>query len=280
VVVDGLTFPECPRWHGDRLWFSDTHEGRVHRFDPGTGRDEVAFAHSRPVAGLGFLPGGELVVVAANDQRLLRVDVDRPGGAVEYADLSPVAGSMPCNDMAVDERGRAYVGNFGFDILGGAPPAPADLALVHPDGTVEVAASRLMFPNGTIVTPDGSTLIVAETMAARLAAFDIGADGRLSHRRTFAEVEDMRPDGICLDAEGAVWVASPGFGAMRVHAGGAVSERIPTPGRRTYACVLGGSGRTTLFLCTGTSHVVEEARRIRSGKIEAVDVSVPGAGIP
>ena len=277
VVVDGLVFPECPRWHDDHLWFSNTHEGEVHRVDPVAGTDDIAFQHSSAVAGLGFRSDGRMVVVDANHQQLLIVE---DGKATVHADLSPVVGSFSCNDMAVDRAGRAYVGNFGFDVMGGAQPAPANLAVAHPDGGVEVAAAGLMFPNGTIITDDGRTLIIAETFAARLTAFDIEDGGRLTNRRVFAEVEGMRPDGICLDAEGAVWVASPGFGVMRVHEGGTVSERIPTPERTTYACVLGGPGRTTLFLCTGTTHVVGEARRLRSGKIEAVDVSVPGAGIP
>jgi len=277
AVVDGLVFTECPRWHDGRVWFSDTHVGEVHRFDPATGTDEVVARHSSAVSGLGFLPDGRLLAVSSMARTLLRLE---DSGFVEHADMSDVVGPWPCNDMAVDGRGRAYVGGFGYDIFGGAPMVPTHLALVTPDGTARFTGDEVTFPNGTIITPDGTTLIVAETMSERLVAFTITDDGSLLDKRVYAHVEGMVPDGICLDEERAVWVAHPRVGAVRVMPGGDVTDTIDTPGRNVYACVLGGDDRRTLFACTGTTHDRAEAGRIRSAKLEAVAVDVPGAGIP
>jgi sugar lactone lactonase YvrE len=289
-VVDGLVFTECPRWHDGRVWYSDTHVGEVHRFDPATGVDEIVARHSSSVAGLGFLPDGRLLAVSSMARKLLRLE---PDGFVEHADMSAVVGPWPCNDMAVDSHGRAYVGGFGYDIFGGAPMVPTRLVLVTPDGVVRAVGDEVTFPNGTIiappgitpgitpdVTPDGATLIVAETMSEQLVAFTIADDGSLVDRRVYAHVDGMVPDGICLDAEGAVWVAHPRVGALRLLPGGEVSDRIELPGRNIYACVLGGADRRTLFACTGTTHDRDEAGRIRSAKLEAVTVDVPGAGVP
>jgi sugar lactone lactonase YvrE len=276
-VVDGLVFTECPRWHDGYVWYSDTHVGEVHRFDPATGIDEIAARHSSSVAGLGFLPDGRLLAVSSMARALLRLESD---GFVEHADMSAVVGPWPCNDMAVDAHGRAYVGGFGYDIFGGAPMVPTHLVLVTPDGDVRAVGDAVTFPNGTIVTPDGATLIVAETMSERLVAFTITDDGSLVEQRVYAQVDGMVPDGICLDAEGAVWVAHPRAGAVRVMPGGEVTDRIELPGRNVYACVLGGDDRRTLFACTGTTHDRDEAARIRSARLEAVTVEVPGAGVP
>jgi sugar lactone lactonase YvrE len=181
--------------------------------------------------------------------------------------------------MVVDARGRAYVGNFGFDLNGGAPHAPTNLALVHADGRVEVAASDLLFPNGAVITPDGRTLIVGETMAARLTAFDIAEGGRLSNRRVWAQLERAIPDGICLDAEGAIWVASPiSHGVLRVREGGEVLQRISVE-NQAYACMLGGADRRTLYICTAETHDPAKTSGNR-GRIEVAQVDVPGAGLP
>src|SRR5690606_3069492 len=179
-----------------------------------------------------------------------------------------------------DAHGRAYVGNFGFDLHGRAPLAPAALALVHPDGRVEVAAKDLLFPNGMVITPDGRTLVVAETFGARLTAFDVGEDGRLANRRTWAELAGGAvPDGICLDAEGAIWVASPTTNEfLRVREGGAVAVRIAVD-RSAIACMLGGPERRTLFLCTSRAHAPAETGA-REARIATVEVDVPGAGRP
>lgn len=277
AVVDGLVFTECPRWHDGHVWYSDTHVGEVHRFDPVTGLDVIVARHTSSVSGLGFLPDGSLLAVSSMARKVLRLVA---GAFVEHADMSGVVGPWPCNDMAVDGKGRAYVGGFGYDIFGGAPMVPTHLTLVTPHGDVRSVGEEVEFPNGTIITPDGATLIVAETMGERLVAFTIADDGSLVDQRVYAHVDGLVPDGICLDEEGAVWVAHPRAGAVRVLPGGAVTDRIELSGRNIYACVLGGDDRRTLFACTGTTHDRVEAGRIRSAKLEAVTVDVPGAGVP
>lgn len=274
VLLDGLRFAEGPRWHEDRLWFSDMHAGVVMAVDLDGRAEEIVRVPHEP-SGLGWLPDGRLLVVSMQDRRLLRLD---PHGLVEVADLSGIA-TWHCNDMVVDGRGRAYVGNFGFDLHARAPLAPASLALVHPDGRVACAASDLLFPNGAVITPDGRTLIVGETFAARLTAFDVAADGSLANRRVWAPLEKAVPDGICLDAEGAVWVASPlSRELLRVREGGAVAQRIALD-RMAIACMLGGPERRTLFVCTSRS-VDPAETAAREARIEAVEVDVPGAGWP
>jgi sugar lactone lactonase YvrE len=214
-------------------------------------------------------------VVSMRDRKLLRLE---PQGLVEVADLSSIA-TFHCNDMVVDAEGRAYVGNFGFDLHSGATQEPAALALVHPDGRVEVAARDLSFPNGAVISPDGHTLVVGETFGACLTAFDIAADGSLSNRREWARLERAVPDGICLDAEGAIWVASPvGHKVLRVREGGEVTHRIPVE-HQAFACMLGGPERRTLFLCTAADSDPEKTHAC-GGRIETVEVEVPGAGIP
>jgi len=280
VLLDGLRFVEGPRWHGDRLWFSDMHAGVVMAVDL-DGRAETIVAVPHEPSGLGWLPDGRLLVVSMQDRRLLRLD---PEGLVLVADLTPFA-TFHCNDMVVDGRGRAYVGNFGFDLHARAPVAPANLVLVHPDGRAEIAAKDLMFPNGTVITPDGRTLIVGESFAARLTAFDVADDGRLSNRRVWAALEASPsggtavPDGICLDAEGAIWVASPTTNEfLRVREGGAVAARIRVD-RSAIACMLGGPERRTLFLCTSRAHDPAETGA-RESRISTIEVDVPGAGWP
>ncbi len=227
-------------------------------------------------SGLGWMPDGSLLVVSMNDRRLLR-QVD--GRMQVHADLSAIAGG-PCNDMVVDARGRAYVGNFGYDRFKGEDAAPAKLALVTPDGRTGVAATDMLFPNGSVITPDGTQLIVGETMGNRLTAFDIAPDGSLSGRRIFAADPTLFPDGICLDAEGAIWVADPrGNRCVRVKQGAGIVETIALPGRNAYACMLGGPDRKTLFICTATGSGPTRAGAT-DGKIEIVTVAVPGAGLP
>jgi sugar lactone lactonase YvrE len=274
-LLHGLMFPEGPRWHDGKLWFSDMHACRVMTVDLDGNADAVVTVPGQP-SGLGWLPDGRLLVVSMTDRRLLRLD---SAALTEVADLSKLA-TFHCNDMVVDERGNAYVGNFGFDAFTQQPFQTAAIVLVDPEGTVRVAADGLAFPNGTVITPDGRTLIVGETMAARLTAFDIEADGSLSGRRVWAELGAAAPDGICLDAEGAIWVASP-FTAevLRVREGGEVTDRIPVA-TQAFACMLGGPARRTLFVLTAQSAVPEEARASKSGRIEFVDVGVPGAGFP
>ncbi len=275
VMLDGLRFPEGPRWHEGRFWFSDMHDGRVIASTMDGGTETIVDVAGEP-SGLGWLPDGRLLVVSMRDRRLLRLD---PDGLVEVADLSALATSH-CNDMVVDAQGRAYVGNFGFDLHAGDSPTSTNLILVHPDGRSEIAAKDLQFPNGMVITPDGGTLIVAESFGARLAAFDIAEDGSLDGRRVWAKLEGDVPDGICLDEEGAIWVASPmGIGGvLRVREGGELTDRIEVE-HDAFACMLGGPDRKTLFICTsGNSDPAKTGDRL--GRIEIVEVDVPGAGLP
>jgi sugar lactone lactonase YvrE len=270
--IGGLGFPEGPRWHRGRLWFSDFGACVVRAVDLHGHVTEVLQVSARP-SGLGWLPDDTLLVVAMNDRRVLRVG---EGAAVEHADLSGLA-DFACNDMVVDSRGNAYVGHMGFDLFARPQqPKAASLILVRPDGTATVAAPNLMFPNGVVLREDGLTLIVAETFGQCLTAFDVAADGTLSGRRVFATLPGRAPDGICIDREGAVWVADAASKTcVRVREGGEVSEAITTE-QRCYACALGGEDGRTMFLCTAEGYDPAAMAR-RSGAIETVQVAVPGA---
>lgn len=275
VIVEGLAFAEAPRWHDGALWFSDFYTHKVSRIDAAGRMEAVADVPGQP-SGLGWTPDGRLLVVSMNDRRLLRQD---PEGMTVVADLAALAPSH-CNDMVVDRQGRAYIGNFGFDMMIKEPVRSTVLILVTPDGKARVVADDLLFPNGCVITPDGKTLIVAETFGKRLTAFDIDADGSLYGRRLWADLGDASPDGICLDAEGAVWVASPPTSAfLRVREGGAIIERIGASGQ-AIACALGGEDRRTLYMVIGRVSRAPRALAERSGRIEALRVNVPGAGLP
>lgn len=271
-----LAFPESPRWHDGALWFSDFYTHSVRRVGM-DGRVETVVEVPGQPSGLGWLPDGRLLVVSMTDRRLLRLD---PQGLSEVADLSHLA-PFHCNDMVVDAVGRAYIGNFGFDIAARQEPTPTVLILVTPEGDASVAADDLHFPNGSVITPDGRTLIVAESYGARLTGFTIGADGALSERRVWAQLQGAAPDGICLDAQGAVWVASPiSREVLRVREGGEVTHRIPTQGQ-AVACMLGGPQRKTLFVLTGKVVATpEQSRSAMSGLILMMPVDVPGVGLP
>ena len=260
----------------EKLWFSDMIAGQVMAVDM-NGKAEVVVEVPQQPSGLGWLPDGKMLIVSMLDRRLLRLDAE---GLVEIADLSDLA-SFHCNDMVVDHHGRAYVGNFGFDLNGQKPFAPAEIILVIPEGEGRVVADEMAFPNGSVITPDEHTLIVAETFGSKLTAFDIETDGSLSHRRTWAQLDGAYPDGICLDAEGAVWVASPAgkIGAMRVREGGQITHHINVI-TQPYACMLGGPQRKTLFVLTAETINPEGARAKSTGRIETVQVDVPGAGLP
>jgi sugar lactone lactonase YvrE len=276
VLLGGLGFAEGPRWHEGRLWFSDMGAGHVVAVDLDGHAEVVAEVPGRP-SGLGWLPDGRLLVVSMRDRRVLRRE---PTGAlVEHADLRELA-SYDCNDMVVDGRGRAYVGNAGFDLAERPRRVrPAEVVLVTPEGEARVVDDRVVFPNGSVVTPDGGTLVVAETFGERLTAFTIAEDGSLTDRRPFALLAGTAPDGICLDAEGAVWVADAnGSACLRVREGGEVADRVDT-GRGCFACMLGGPERRTLFLLTAEGFAGAAIRR-RTAAIERVDVEVPGAGWP
>jgi sugar lactone lactonase YvrE len=277
VILEGLIFPECPRWHDGKVWFSDMLDLKIIAVDPG-GHAVIAAEVPGQPGGLGFLPDGRLLVVSMTDQRLLRLDA---GGLKEVADLSRMAKGN-CNDMVVDVQGRAYIGDWGFV----GPPKKgqvmkADLILVTPDGKARIVSDELLFPNGAVITPDNQILIVAESSASRLAAFDIEDDGSLANYRVWANLgKGVIPDGICLDAEGAIWVTdSAGKDVIRVRKGGEVAERI-TVSDRAYACILGGPERRDLYLTTAAPGLFADLKDKRSGKIEVIKVDVPGAGLP
>lgn len=275
IIAEGLAFAEAPRWHDGKLWFSDFYTHRVSSIDQSGRQTTVAEVPGQP-SGLGWLPDGRLLVVSMTDRRLLRMDSD---GLNEVADLSKFA-SFHCNDMVVDRHGRAYVGNFGFDLVGREPVKPAALVMVTPDGQARVAADNLLFPNGCVITPDGRTLIVAETFGKRLTAFDISEDGSLTGRRTWADLGDASPDGICLDAEGAIWVASPPTSEfLRVREHGEITDRIKVE-THAIACALGGADRRTLYMVTGRLAKPEKSLAERNGRILSVRVEIAGAGLP
>ena len=284
VLTDGLFFGEGPRWREDRLWFSDFYDHAVKSVDL-SGRIRTELKLEDQPSGLGWLPGGQLLVVSMRSRSVLRLDKDR---LEMHADIRHLTTHL-CNDMVVDQSGNAYIGNFGFNTYEGEEIKPTNLILVKPGEVPVIAADDLLFPNGTVITPDDKTLIVGETYAARLTAFDKADDGSLSNRRIWADLKENAeeglvplPDGMCLDEEGAIWVASPSTAeVIRVHEGGMISERIPVA-TNAFACMLGGEDGKTLFICTSNASGVDpdSALRERSGKIETVEVDVPGAGKP
>jgi sugar lactone lactonase YvrE len=276
ALMTGLAFGESPRWHDGRLWFSDFGAREVVAVDL-EGSSEVAARVPGMPMGLGFLPDGNLLIVSARDGLLLRAE---PGGPLAtYADLTSLA-SHPWSDMVVDGRGSAYIGNIGFDFPAGEF-APGILALVTPGGVPRRVADGCSFANGMAITPDNQTLILAETYANRLTAFDIAADGTLSGRRTWADLPSGFPDGICLDAEGAIWYADvPGKRCVRVREGGQVQQAIELD-RGCFACTLGGPGRRTLFLMAAEyPGAAGMAGGPRTGQVLATQAPAPGTGWP
>lgn len=274
-VLGGLRFPESPRWHEGRLWFSEKRAGRVVRLDP-DGPSTVAEVAADP-GGLGWSPSGDLLVVSMGDRRLLRAG---RGQLSEVADLAPLT-TGKCNDMVVDGLGRAYVGDFGYDLAGGEQPATGHIVLVDPSGTARVVADDLGFPNGSVVTADARELIVAESSAGRLTAFSIGDDGSLQGRRVFADLGGGVADGICIDVEGAVWYADPlGCEVVRAADGGRVLDRISTGSEGAFACTLGGDDGRTLFVCTYSEAASADPAGPAVGRIVATRVAVPSGGSP
>ena len=276
TVLEGLAFPECPRWHDNALFFSDMHAGVVWRLDSSGNATSVLELPAFP-GGLGWLPDGTLQVVSMRDRRLLRMTVN---GLAPFADLSALAPGFT-NDMVIDREGRTYVGNFGFDLNGGESPKPTVLICVEPDGETRVVADDLWFPNGAVITSDNKTLLIAETFAGRITAFDIQPGGDLSNRRVFAELPGVFSDGTCLDAEGGLWVSCPeGHRIIRVMEGGAITHDIPLPGRHSYACMLGGADRRDLYICTAEDHLPDRTVKSRKGRIEMLRAEIPGTGRP
>jgi sugar lactone lactonase YvrE len=281
--LDGLFFGECPRWHDGRLWYSDFFDHGVFSVTTeGERRTEVPFEGES--AGLGWLPDGRLLFNSRLDRAIFRREAD--GTLVRHGDLAPWA-TWHANDLVVAANGQAYAGNFGFDLDGlydgsvdASAMGPTSLIRVDPDGTSHQAADDLQFPNGTVITDDGGTLIIAESMGGRLTAFVRHPDGTLSGRRVWAALTDVAPDGICLCADGTVWVANAlGSECVRVAEGGEILERVTTS-RGCFACMLGDEDRKTLYLVTADSSDAAKARAARNGAIERVRTSVPGAGLP
>jgi sugar lactone lactonase YvrE len=269
VLLKDLLWPESPRWHNNKLWFSDMDAHKVMTVDL-NGNTETILEIQNRTSGLGWLPDGRLLVVSMEDCRILRLD---PEGVIEHANLSDVA-KLNCNDMVVDDKGRAYVGNMGFDYFSSNPNfTPAEIILVSPEGIARIVADNMSFPNGMVITPDSNTLIVGETFAVRLTAFNIMEDGSLTDRRIWANLKTIAPDGICLDAEGAIWVPAPGrHRVVRIIEGGKITHKVKVK-TDAYACMLGGDDRDILFIATST------AERVK-GQIEYVKVDIPGAGLP
>ena len=275
VLVSGLAFGEGPRWHAGRLWLSDMHDFQVVTVDLAGRLERVLRVEGRP-SGLGWLPDGRLLVVSMEERKLYRFD----GRSLEtHADLSGFA-SHEINDLVVDGDGLAYVSQFGYAFSSGGEFRKTEILLVTPDGKVRVAARDLAFPNGMVITPDGRRLIVGESFGARLTGFERAADGTHGDRRHFPKLSGAEPDGICLDAEGCVWVASPiSRECLRVREGGEVAEKVRTE-TQAIACMLGGEDRRTLFILTSEGIDPAECARRRSARVEFARVDVPGAGWP
>ena len=276
TLMTGIAFGESPRWHDDRLWFSDWGAQEIIAVDLEGESEVIVRVPSFPFC-IDFLPDGRLLIVSASERLLLRREPDGP--LVTHADLSTLS-EHPWNDIVVDARGNAYIGNIGFDFPE-AQFAPGTLALVTPDGSARQVADGVAFPNGIVVTPDNSTLIVAESYANRLTAFDITADGSLSNRRMWAELGGGVPDGICLDAEGALWYGDvPNKRCVRVREGGEVKQTIALD-RGCFACMLGGPDGKTLFMVAQEwSGMESTAEEERTGQLLTSPAPAAGAGWP
>ena len=286
TVVSGFKFLEAPRWRDGRIWFSDFYTHQVmSAAEDGSDLREEATVPQQP-AGLGWLPDGRLLIVSMKDRKLLRREPD--GTLVVHGDLSSAA-TGHTNDMAIDAAGRAYVGNFGFDLMSGSPLSTAALHRVDPDGTVTEVADDLWFPNGTVITPD-NVLIVNETFGNRSTAFDLTDDGRLTNRRVWAEFAPLPSDramdklfgelkvagdGCCLDSEGALWIAdADNARLLRVTEGGRITDELH-PGSNVYACALGGADGRTLYACAAPDFFEHARMAANEASLLALRVTVP-----
>jgi sugar lactone lactonase YvrE len=292
-LVEGGAFFECPRWRDGRWWVSDVYREAVYTVSPDGAEERVVGVEQQP-SGLGWLPDGSLLIVSMKDQRVLRRDPD--GTVSVHADLGGFTDSS-LNDMVVDDQGRAWVGCFGFDLMTFADPQLAPLMRVDPDGTATVVADKLMFPNGSVITPDGTTLIVGETAGCRYTAFTIQSDGSLTDRRVWAQLAPtpelgplqemlpqiaVGPDGCTLDAEGHIWSADEAGGrCIRIAPGGTIVEELHTPeGLGCYACGLGGDDGRTLLVCAAPDFLESNRREAREAVLLTATVDVPHAGLP
>jgi sugar lactone lactonase YvrE len=291
-IASGFSFLEAPRWRHGRIWASDFYAHKVVTISSLGEVDEVARVENQP-SGLGWLPDGRMLVVSMLDRVVLRQELS--GELVLHADLGHLGVGL-LNDMLVDARGRAYVGCFGFDLMAGEDVRPTVLTLIDRDGSVSVVADDLWFPNGAVITPDGSTLIVAESFGNRLSAFDIAQDGRLRNRRDWAtfgpspRVGSLKaafaemvvcPDGLAMDSEGAIWIADAiGQRAIRVFEGGYVADQVEGMSG-VFACALGGTDDPTLYLCAAPTSAAHRRIGKTDGLLLAakVDVGCPPAGV-
>jgi sugar lactone lactonase YvrE len=276
-VLSGLAWPESPRWHAGALWFSDVHNFRVVRWHSSYGAQVVCSPKGRP-AGIGFMPDGRLLVSTALDRKLWWVSAS---GELSLAfDASAHVRGL-INDMIVDDTGRAWFGDTGFDLLKGEPQCPGALMTwADGDADARVAAHDIEFPNGLVMTEDGRTLYLAETFGRCITAFDVEAGGLLSNRRVHARLED-RPDGLCADAEGALWVPLLWRQAVhRIAVDGLVSERFDFRSERVISCVLGGEDRRTLFVGVARMDETDKNAIKRFGSIVRMTVDQAGSGIP
>ena len=291
TLARGFRFLEGPRWHDGKLYVSDI-EGRVVLTLQADGTQQTLCHVPGKPSGLGFAPDGALLIVSMTDRRLLRLEAN--GRTVEIANLSAVT-PFACNDMVVDAQGRAYVGNLGWDTEADDQVRATNLLFVNTDGKVSVAAENLVFPNGAAITPDGRTLIVAETFASRISAFDIAADGSLTRRRLWAQLSQKvgttvseivasrtpSPDGLALDEEGAIWIAdASGNGALRIAEGGTILDRVSTGDSSVYAVALGGEDGRTLFMCAGPRLLTFDPRLETRAELLACEVEVGTAPPP
>lgn len=267
-LAKGFCFGEGPRWFEGLLWFSDMLGEAVHTVDLHGDLTTLPLVGHAP-AGLGFRPDGSLLISSTERREILCYDGESVSAVAKLADLVPAA----LGDMVVDDDGRAYVGSQARE--GGV------IVRIDPDETVTVVADALDFPNGMVITPDRTALIVAESIGRRMTAFTIAADGSLTDRRVFADGLDGPPDGICLDAEGGVWAAMTlAHQFERIVEGGAVTHRIDIGERVAIACALGGQERRTLFLVTTTDAYPQRLVGTRQSRVDATLVDVPGAGLP
>jgi sugar lactone lactonase YvrE len=277
TLIAGLTFPEQPRWHEDRLWFSDWGTQEVIAVDSGGNSEVVLLGPSFPLC-VDWLPDGRLLLVSATNGRILYREPD--GSLATYADLNALSNRPPGNEMVVDGRGNVYINGGGFDLIAGEEFAPGMIAVVGGDGSARVVADDLAFPNGMHIAPDGSTLIVAESYAKRLTAFDIAPDGGLSNRRVWADLGDGVPDGICIDVDNAVWYADvPNMRCVRVREGGEVLQTVQVD-RGCFACALGGTDRSTLFITANHWSGPASMFDGTAGQLLALPAPAPGAGWP
>jgi sugar lactone lactonase YvrE len=270
--ADGFRFLEAPKWRDGNLWVSDVFDLKVISLSPDGSEHIVTLDVPHRPAGLGFLPDGSLVIVSQADQKLLKWDGE---SLSVYADLKGHAVGY-VNDFAVDRNGAVYVGDFGYDLIGGEASKPTSLHRVDPNGTITRAASGLEFPNGSAIVNDGRTLVVAETWVGRVAAFDLSDDGTLSNPRVFANLGERQPDGLCADTQGAIWVACYNTGEfLRIVDGGEITHRVRCEGH-AISCTLGGSDRRTLFMTAFLGTEADMAAGRRNGVVLTARVDTPG----